>query len=203
MFFHVQLIDNPATPEKREQTRDDHWQYFDDHVDHFVARGATASDDGKTFLSSVLFVEFDDWAAVQSFVDNEPHNRNGVYQEVRICRWGNGLKPKTQRDFPREDGQIAWYIRGFSNPSMHPKRMELLQDHLDYFAPYDVDRFITRGGVLSDDGEKWQGSANLIALSSRQAVEDFLADEPFYVNGLYESVLVERYKFGGRPGQIV
>ena len=52
-------------------------------------------------------------------------------------------------------------------------------------------------------GEFWEGSANLIALPSRADVEAFLADEPFYSNGLYDEVLVERYKFGGRPGQIV
>ena len=203
MFFHVQLIDNPATPEKREISRADHWQYFDDHRDNFIARGATSSDDGETFLSSVLFVEFDDWDQVQSFIDDEPHNKNGVYHDIHICRWGHGLKPKVQRDFPREDGQIAWYIRGFGKPGIHPRRMELLQAHLDYFAPFDTDRFIARGGVMSDDGEEWQGSANLIVLPSRDAVMAFLADEPFYVNGLYESVLVERYKFGGRPGQLV
>ena len=61
MFFHVQLIDNPNTPEKRQESRSDHWQYFDDHRACFVARGATVSDDETKFLSSVLFVEYDDW----------------------------------------------------------------------------------------------------------------------------------------------
>ena len=43
MFFHVRLIDNPETPEKRGQSRLDHWRYFEDHRDHFIARGATKS----------------------------------------------------------------------------------------------------------------------------------------------------------------
>ncbi|MDA0787742.1 MAG: YciI family protein, partial [Proteobacteria bacterium] len=79
----------------------------------------------------------------------------------------------------------------------------LLDAHLAYFKPYDEDRFIARGAVLSDDGTLWDGSANLIALPSRADVEAFLSEEPFYSNGLYENVLVERYKFGGRPGQVV
>ena len=203
MFFHVRLIDNPETPEKRGQSRLDHWRYFEDHRDHFIARGATKSDDEEVFLSSVLFVEFEDWAEVRSFVHNEPHNRNGVYNDVRINRWGHGLNPKRQRDFARRDDQVTWYIRGFGKPGMHPRRMDLLQNHLDYFAPFDKDRFIARGGVRSDDGNEWQGSANLIALPSRDAVQEFLDQEPFYKNGLYESVLVERYIFGGRPGQVV
>ena len=203
MFFHIQLVDDQATPEKRAQSRQDHWQYFDRYKDNFIARGATTTDDGVTFLSSVLFVEFEDWKSVRSFVKNEPHNQNGVYKDIRINRWGHGLKPRRQRDFGREENQLAWYVRGFGKPDMHSKRMELLKGHLDYFQPYDDYHFIVRGGVRSDDGERWQGSANLIALPSRGAVQNFLAGEPFYMNGLYESVLVERYKFGGRPGQIV
>ena len=60
-----------------------------------------------------------------------------------------------------------------------------------------------RGAVLDDTGEKWIGSANLIALPDRAAVDAFMADEPFYKDGLYDHVLIERYKFGGRAGQVV
>ncbi len=202
MFFHVQLIDDPAHPERRAISREAHWAYFDEHRDHFSARGATISDDGKLTLSSVLFVEFDSWDEVRDFVDNEPHNRNGVFREIRIRRWHNALG-KTQREFPRHDGQVCWYIRGFGRPGANDRRNELLEAHRSYFAPYDDDSFIVRGAVLSDDGALWDGSANLIALPSRSDVGKFLATEPFYADGLYGDVLVERYKFGGRPGQIV
>lgn len=74
-----------------------------------------------------------------------------------------------------------------------------LEAHRAYFAPYDGENFI----VFDDSGALWEGSANLIALPSRAHVDAFLSEEPFYTNGLYYHVLVERYKFGGRPGQIV
>lgn len=202
MYFHVQLIDDPADPERRGRHREAHWEYFDRHRDHFVARGATVSDDGERYLSSVLFVEFDGWDAVRAFVDNEPMNANGVYREVHIRRWHNALG-RTQRDFPRREGQLCWYIRGYGKPGSNDRRNELVDAHRAYFAPYDAEHFIVRGGVQSDDGTEWQGSANLIALPSRADVDAFLADEPFYCDGLYERVLVERYKFGGRPGQVV
>lgn len=202
MHFHIQLIDNPATPERRGVSREDHWAYFDDHRDHFVARGATTTDDMSATLSSVLFVEFDGWDSVRRFVENEPHNCNGVFEEVRIRRWNHALG-RTQRDFPRKDGQVCWYIRGFGKADSNDRRNELADAHRAYFKAYDPENFIARGGVLSDDGVLWEGSANLIALPSREAVEEFLAKEPFYTNGLYDHVLVERYKFGGRPGQVV
>ena len=71
-----------------------------------------------------------------------------------------------------------------------------------YFKPYDADNFIVRGGALDDDGKMWTGSANLIALPDRGSVEEFVAEEPFCKNGLFERVLIERYNFGGRPGQV-
>ena len=202
MHFHIQLIDNPATPELRPRSREAHWDYFDAHADHFVARGATTTDDGERTLSSVLYVAFDDFDAVQRFVDNEPHNRNGVFSEVRINRWHHALG-RTQREFPRKENQVCWYIRGFGKPGANDRRNELADAHRAYFAAFDAENFIVRGGVRDATGEFWEGSANLIALPSRADVEAFLADEPFYANGLYDEVLVERYKFGGRPGQIV
>ncbi len=202
MFFHVQLIDDRDHPERRAAHRAAHWDYFDAHRDRFIARGATLTDDLQTYLSSVLFVEFDGWDAVKRFIENEPLNRNGVYQDVRIDRWSHALG-RTQRDFPREEGQVCWYIRGFGKPGTNDRRNELADAHIAYFKPYDAAHFIVRGGTRSEDGELWTGSANLIALPNRAAVEEFLSKEPFYTNGLYERVLVERYRFGGRRGQVV
>ena len=202
MEVHVQLVDDNQHPERRGQGRDDHWAYFDTYIDHFHARGATRSDDNTIFLSSVIFVEFPDWESVREFVTHEPNNLNGVYNQVIIRRWGNGLGRK-QSDFPRKEGQLNWYVRGYAKPKMHERRMELLQAHTDYFASYDKEHFIVRGGIWDDDRTEWQGSANLISLPSRADVEAFLAEEPFYKNGLYERVLIERYGFGGRPGQVV
>ncbi len=66
MQFHVRLIDDPGAADKRAAHRPDPWVYFDDHRDHFIARGATATDDLARTLSSVIFVEFDTWDAVHS-----------------------------------------------------------------------------------------------------------------------------------------
>jgi uncharacterized protein YciI len=110
---------------------------------------------------------------------------------------------RTQREFPRREDQVYWYIRGFGAPGTNDRRNELLDAHRAYFAAYDTENFVSRGAVLDDGGTIWQGSANLIALPTRADVDKFLSEEPFFINGLYDHVLVERYKFGGRPGQIV
>ncbi len=202
MHFHVRLIDNPDTPDLRETSREAHWAYFDDHRDHFIARGATITDDGKHVLSSVLWVEFDSFQHVETFIQNEPHNQNKVYKRVEFdfCKYALNIK---QSHFPRRDGQLVWYIRGYGKPGVNEIRDQLAPAHTSYFRPYDAEHFVVRGGVRSQDDGPWIGSANLIALPSREDVDAFLRAEPFYSSGLYSHVLVERYKFGGRPGQIV
>lgn len=200
MLFHVRLSDYPVS-RRNANLRESHWAYFEDHAAHFIARGATFDDDGKTFRASVIFVDFPDRAAVETFVANEPLNKAGVFERVEIARWSNPLA-RRQRDFARQDGQVCWYIRGWGKSGTNDKRNELFAAHQAYFRPYDAAHFIVRGGVLADDGITWIGSANLIALPDRATVEAFVAEEPFNKNGLFERVLIERYNFGGRPGQL-
>lgn len=117
-------------------------------------------------------------------------------------RGGGGIFPD-KRDFPRQEGQVYWYIRGYGKPGSHDRRQETAEAQRAFLAPYDETSIIVRGPILDDDGKEWQGSANLICMPSRQDVEAFMADWPYCKNGLYERVLIERFRFGGRPGQIV
>ena len=202
MQFHVQLIDDPAQSEKRKTHIEAHWSYFDDHRDNFIARGATATDDLARTISSVIFVEFETWDAVRSFLDNEPFNRAGLYGDIHVRRWSNALK-RRQTDFPRQDGQVYWYVRGYGRRGSNVRREEIVEEQRKFLAPYDDSVIVQRGPVLDDDGKEWQGSANLICMPSRDELAAFMAEWPYCRNDLYESVLIERYRFGGRPGQVV
>ncbi len=200
MQFHVRLIDDPGAADKRVAHRPDHWTYFDDHRDHFIARGATTTDDLARTLSSVIFVAFDTWDAVHAFLAAEPLNANGVYREIIVRRWRSGLD-RRQRDFPRRDGQSYWYVRGHGKPGAHARREDIVEAQRAHLAPFDDEAIVARGPILDDAGEHWQGSANLIAMPDRAALEAFMADWPYCRAGLYERVEIERYRFGGRPGQ--
>ena len=116
---------------------------------------------------------------------------------VEIFRWTNVLG-RRQDDFVQKEGQVGWYLRGYAKPGAHTSREALMDQHKAYFIPHDAERFILRGSVSTDDGQ-WAGSANLIALPDRKAVDSFAAEEPFCKNGLFERLVIERFKFGGRP----
>ena len=184
MQFHVRLIDDPAKHQTRLDGREAHWQYLDDHAEHFYGRGPTFLGTMDKFLSTIFFLEFADWDAVNRFITEEPHYRNGVYQDISIWRWQDELG-RRQRDFPRRDGP-NWYLRGFAQARRRPGAVATgrrARGILRALRP--PDSFIVRGSIVDADGKCWQGSAALIALPSREAVDAFLGEEPYYRAGLY------------------
>ena len=72
MHFHVQLIDDPAVPEKRAAHRAAHWAYFDEHRDHFIARGAVLDDAGALWEGSANLIALPSRAHVDAFLSEEP-----------------------------------------------------------------------------------------------------------------------------------
>jgi uncharacterized protein YciI len=72
-----------------------------------------------------------------------------------------------------------------------PLRQRFLQDHRS--------QIIVSGLLLSDDDATWVGSIILAEAPDRTAVEAFAASDPFAQAGLYESVEIHRWRFGGRP----
>jgi uncharacterized protein YciI len=52
---------------------------------------------------------------------------------------------------------------------------------------------------LSEDGAGWVGSALLVQLGDRAAVEAMLAGAPYVQAGLYTGVEVHDWQFGARP----
>ena len=65
--------------------------------------------------------------------------------------------------------------------------------------PGHRDGFILCGPLLADDGAVWVGSALLVQLGDRAAVEAMLAGAPYVQAGLYASVELHDWQFGGRP----
>lgn len=199
MHFHLQMVNDPATEDRRAQSTPAHWAYLDAHAAHILARGPLVSDDASKTLGSVFFVEFPDWEGVRAFIDNEPHNNNGIYKEARLDRWQPAVA-RPQNDFPGGASHVHWHVRGYGAPGKDEQRRALANMQRDYFAPYDADEVIVRGSILDDRGETWKGDAALIALPTRADIDALVAGSPFFRNGLYDRVVVQRHKFGGGSG---
>ena len=197
-FFYCR--DQPDTARLRDDTVEAHWSFMDDYADAMIARGPTMTDDGTTATGSMHMVDLPDAAAAQVFAYDEPNYRAGVYREVLVRRWRNALG-RTMWDFEGdEENNQRFLIIGHARPGAAAEREGLLEPHRRYFVEQGYqERLIARGPLLSDDGAEWAGSAMLVELPDRTAADTMLAAEPYTRAGLYASVEIHKWQFGGRP----
>jgi uncharacterized protein len=197
-FFYCR--DKPGTEALREMTTEPHWSFMDAYADAMIARGPTVTSDGTKVTGSMHIVDLPDAEAARVFAFEEPYYRAGVFGEVLVRRWRNGLGG-TMWDFHGDDVNYRRYlIIGHGKSRMDAARDGLVAEHRRYFGDHGyLERLIARGPLLSDDGEHWRGSAILVELHDRAAVDTMLADEPYVRAGLYASVEVHDWRFGGRP----
>jgi uncharacterized protein len=198
MEFFIYCRDRPGTGRLRDELEEAHQSFMDGYADAMIARGPTLTPDRETATGSMHMVDLPDADAARVFAFEEPNYRAGVYGEVLLRRWRNALG-RTMWDF---DGDPArnrrFLIIGHGRPEVGATRDLLVGAHRRYLDQGYRDRFIARGPLLSDDGTEWVGSAWLVELPDRAAVDAMLAGEPFARAGLYADVEVHDWQFGGR-----
>ena len=80
-------------------------------------------------------------------------------------------------------------IIGRGKPGMNKASNRLQEARRLYFIEKGYEQhFIACGPLLSDGGNQWAGSAMIIELPDRAAVEAMLADDPYVRTGLYERI---------------
>jgi uncharacterized protein YciI len=146
-----------------------------------IGYGHFVSDDGAETLGTSFFMQLDDRAAADAFVANEPMNKAGVYHHVHIHRWSNSFQ-KRAADYKRK-GLQQFLCTGPKTAAPELYRQHL-HAHESYFGSY-ADSFIFRGPIRSADGTENIGTALLLELPDRAAVDRFWNEEPFTKNGGY------------------
>lgn len=172
---------------------------MDGYVSAMIARGPPLTPNRKTHTGSMHIVNLPDAAAARAFAFEEPYYKAGVYSEVLVRRWRNALGG-TMWDFTdTAPDSRRFLIIGRGRPGVTGARRALIEQHRRYFADRGyLEHFIARGPLLSDDGAEWVGSAMLIELPDRAAVDAMMTDEPYTRAGLYASVEIHDWQFGGR-----
>jgi uncharacterized protein YciI len=88
-LFVIFCKDKPGVLETRLATRPVHLDYL--NASGLVkAAGPLLSDAGDP-IGSMLIVEAQDRAAVQTFVDNDPYTLAGIFESVAIDGWRVGV----------------------------------------------------------------------------------------------------------------
>jgi uncharacterized protein len=142
-------------------------------------------------------VDLPDAQAARVFAFQEPFYRAGVYDQVLVRRWHNVLG-RTMWQFPAELGDDRRFlVIGHGEPGW--RRPARRWERRWFGAPGHRDGVILVGPLLADDGVGWVGSALLVQLGDRAAVEAMWAGAPYVQAGLYASVEIHDWQFGGRP----
>jgi uncharacterized protein len=194
-FFYCRA--RPNTEALTDERTEAHWAYMDQYAATMIARGPTLSEDGMEWTGSMHIVGLPDAAAARSFAFEEPYYRAGVFGDVLMSRWRNELG-RTMWQFQGDpDHQQRFLIIGHGKPEAAiwfgslPPRQRFFDDHHS--------QVIVCGSLLSDDGATWVGGIMLAEAPDRAAAEGLAASDPYAQTGLYQSVEIHRWRFGGRP----
>lgn len=84
---------------------------------------------------------------------------------------------------------MQFIIKAYDGPDMLEKRMEVRPDHLEGMKALGK-QIICAGGLLDDEG-KMKGSALVMEFPNRAALDNYLANEPYVVAGVWQKIEVE------------
>ncbi len=83
---------------------------------------------------------------------------------------------------------MNYMIRALDGADMLEKRLEVRQAHLDNLSEVKG-KILCAGGLLDEEG-KMKGSSLVIDFDSKEALDDYLASEPYIKAGVWQDVEV-------------
>jgi uncharacterized protein len=89
MVFVLHLIDRPDAGDLRQRVRPEHKAYLAALADRIAFAGPLTEDDGRTMIGSLLAIEFEDRAAAERWLAEEPFTKAGLYQTVSVLPFTN------------------------------------------------------------------------------------------------------------------
>ncbi|MBQ6452822.1 MAG: hypothetical protein IJJ14_00520 [Coriobacteriales bacterium] len=84
---------------------------------------------------------------------------------------------------------MQFVVTAYDGKGMLEKRMSVRSRHLEGIARM-MDHVTVAGGILDDEG-KPKGSVLVLDFDNRAELDDYLAAEPYIVEGVWETVTVE------------
>ena len=85
---------------------------------------------------------------------------------------------------------MQFLIRAYDGEGKLEKRMEVRPRHLEGMKKLN-DHIISAGGLLDDEG-KMKGSALVMDFETREGLDEYLANEPYVLEQVWEKIEVER-----------
>ena len=84
---------------------------------------------------------------------------------------------------------MQFIVKAYDGPDMLEKRMAVRPRHLEVMKKLGK-QIICAGGLLDDEG-KMKGSVLVMEFENREALDDYLAKEPYVTEGIWQKIDVE------------
>ncbi len=84
---------------------------------------------------------------------------------------------------------MQFLVRAYDGAGKLEKRMEVRPRHLEGMQKLS-DHIVTAGGLLDEEG-KMKGSALIMNFDSRKELDDYIANEPYVLENVWEKIEVE------------
>ncbi len=84
---------------------------------------------------------------------------------------------------------MQFIVKAYDGEGMLDKRMEVRPRHLEGMSKLG-DHIICAGDLLDDEG-KMKGSALILDFDSRKELDDYLANEPYVLEKVWEKIEVD------------
>ena len=88
---------------------------------------------------------------------------------------------------------MPYAIVTFDKPDHGALRASVRERHVAYLEA-NVHRLLAAGAMTEDDGTGGSGGIILVDTDSREEAERFIADDPFTQAGLFDRVIVKRWR---------
>ncbi len=194
MLYAVKIFDIENSGPIRDEYREAHLDYIASTEAQTMFAGPILTEDLVTELGSHRLIDLADRAAVDQHIADEPYVIGGAQYGPEVHRWSPSV-PYTWRDCPRKEGNVQYLIHAIDKPNSDVVRNELRDEHEAYQASVE-ELYITRGPLLSEDGERQTGSLMIIDVPDLAAAKEFWDNEPFVKGGLFERVEFYGWRFG-------
>lgn len=166
---------------------------MDRFVDGMTARGPTLAADRATWTGSVHIVDLPSAEAAREFVEREPYNRAGLFEQHLIRRFNN-LLGRTMWEFPggSDDPRFMVIAAMPAEAGEHAPAVPLPD-----VAGLPRERLIVHGELLTPDEARPVGVALALQAPTRQAVDALLGDGQARLDEHFDVQILD-WEFGGR-----
>ena len=86
MPFAILTFDNPNSGDLRNQIRPEHVAYLDARRHLMLAGGAMLDPNGAP-CGGIILIETEERAVAEDFAANDPFNKAGLFEDVKVVRW--------------------------------------------------------------------------------------------------------------------